>query len=43
LIHWLDLRDDEHAQKEIRLIAEEVKKFTIQVLPVISKARGYVK
>ncbi len=41
VIHWLDLRDDHHAQKEIQLIAQEVKKIVIQQLPLISKARGY--
>lgn len=41
VIHWLDLRDDQHAQKEIRDIATEVKKIVIKELPIISKARGY--
>lgn len=42
VIHWLDLRLDSHAQKEIFLIAEEVKKIVITQLPLISKARGYI-
>lgn len=41
VIHWLDLRDDSHAQKEIQLIAKEVKKIFIEECPIISKARGY--
>lgn len=43
LVHWMDLRDDAHAQKEIQLVAKEIKKLTIQHLPLVSKARGYVK
>lgn len=42
VIHWLDLRDDSHAQKEIQLIAKQVKEIVKQVLPLISSARGYV-
>lgn len=42
VIHWLDLRDDGHAQKEVQLIAQEVKKIFIQQCPIISKARGYI-
>lgn len=42
VIHWLDLRDDDHAQKEVQLIAKEVKKIVIKNLPIISKARGYI-
>lgn len=41
VLHWLDLRDDSHAQKEIQLIAKEVKKIVIKKLPIISKARGW--
>lgn len=40
-IHMLDIRDDSHAQKEIQLIAREMKKIFIEQLPIISKARGY--
>lgn len=42
LIHWMDLRDDGHAQKEVQEIAKVIKKLTIEQLPIISKARGYV-
>lgn len=41
VIHWLDLRDDSHAQKEIQLIAREVKRLFIEACPIISNARGY--
>ena len=40
-IHFLELRDDEHAQKEIQLVAQEIKKHFIREFPVISKALGY--
>lgn len=41
-IHFMDIRDDEHAQKEIREIAVEIKKLFSEQLPTISKALGYV-
>ena len=41
-IHFLELRDDEHAQKEIQLVAKEIKKYFIQEFPIISTALGYV-
>jgi len=41
-IHFLELRDDEHAQKEIQLIAKEIKKHFREQFPVISNALGYV-
>lgn len=41
LIHWLDLRDDGHAQEEAQMVARAVKELTIKHLPIISKARGY--
>ena len=41
-IHFLELRDDEHAQKEIQLIAKEIKKHFAKEFPVIAKALGYV-
>ena len=41
-IHFLELRDDEHAQKEIQLIAKEIKKHFVNKFPVISNALGYV-
>ncbi len=37
-IHMLQIRDDSHAQKEIQLIAKEMKKQFIDELPIISKA-----
>lgn len=40
-IHFLELRDDENAQKEIQLIAKEIKKTFIKELPIISKALNY--
>ena len=40
-IHFLELRDDEHAQKEIQLVAKEIKKHFIEQFPVISKALNY--
>lgn len=40
-IHFFDLRDDEHAQKEIQLVAKEGKKIFSEQFPVISKALGY--
>lgn len=42
-IHLFDVRDDSHAQKEIQLIAQEMKKIFIEQCPLISKARGYGK
>lgn len=41
-IHFLDIRDDAHAQKEVQLIAKEIKKIFIQELPIISKALNYI-
>lgn len=41
-IHMFDVRDDSHAQKEIQLIAKEMKKIFIEQCPLISKARGYI-
>ena len=40
-IHFLELRDDEHAQKEIQLIAKEIKRIFIEQFPTISKALKY--
>ena len=42
-IHFLEIRDDQHAQKEIQLIAKEIKKIFIEHLPIISKFLGYDK
>lgn len=40
-IHFLELRDDEHAQKEIQLIAKAIKKQLKNKLPVISEALNF--
>ena len=40
-IHFLELRDDEHAQKEIQLIAKEIKNIFITEFPIISNALKY--
>lgn len=40
-IHFLDLRDDAHAQKEIQDVAKEIKKIFIEQFPVISKSLNY--
>ena len=37
-IHFLELRDDEHAQKEIQLVAQEIKKHFKEQFPIISSA-----
>lgn len=40
-IHFLQLRDDEHAQKEIQLVAKEAKEIFKDQFPIISKALNY--
>lgn len=40
-IHFLKLRDDGHAQKEIQLIAKEIKVIFKEQFPLISNALGY--
>lgn len=40
-IHFLELRDDPHAQLEAQIIARQIKAIIIEQLPMISKARGY--
>ena len=40
-VHFLELRDDEHAQKEIQLVAQAIKKHFINQFPIISKALEY--
>jgi thymidylate synthase (FAD) len=40
-IHFLQLRDDEHAQKEIQLVAKEAKSIFKNEFPLISKALKY--
>lgn len=41
-IHFIEIRADGHAQKEIQLIANEVKKIFIEHLPIISKFLGFM-
>lgn len=43
IVHWMDLRDDGHAQKEVVAIAQKIKELIIEHLPIISEARGYIK
>lgn len=40
-IHFLEIRDDAHAQLEAQLIAKEIKKIFVKELPIISNALGY--
>jgi thymidylate synthase (FAD) len=40
-IHCLEIRDDGHAQKEVQLIAKEIKKLFINELPIISNALNW--
>ena len=40
-IHFLELRDDSHAQKEIQLIAQEIKRIFVKEFPISSKAIKY--
>ena len=40
-VHFLEIRDDEHAQLEVQLIAREIKKIFIEQFPIISKALNY--
>ena len=40
-IHFLELRDDGHAQKEIQLVAKEIKKHFKEQFPIISNALSY--
>jgi len=41
-IHMIELRDDEHAQKEAQDIAREMKRIFCKNLPIISGALGWV-
>jgi len=40
-IHFLDLRDDGHAQKEIQDVAKAIKRIFINEFPIISKGLKY--
>lgn len=42
-IHFLEIRLDGHAQKEARLIAQEIRELFKVNLPIISKARGFIE
>jgi len=42
-IHFLNLRDDSHAQKEAQLLAKEIKKIFIEQFPIVSSALGWVE
>jgi thymidylate synthase (FAD) len=42
-IHFIKIRDDEHAQKEIREVARAIKDILVEELPIISNALGWVK
>lgn len=42
-IHMLEIRDDTHAQKEVQLIAKEIKLIFCKELPIISKALGWIE
>jgi len=41
-IHMIQLRDDQHAQKEARLIAQEAKKIFCEQFPITAKALEWV-
>ena len=41
-IHFLELRDDSHAQKEAQIIAKEIKKIFNEQFPIVAKAKGWV-
>lgn len=40
-IHFVQVRDDEHAQKEVREIAIEIKKVLKEHFPIVAKALGW--
>ena len=40
-IHFLELRDDSHAQKEAQMIARQIKNILIDELPVIAKSLSW--
>lgn len=40
-IHFLEIRDDEHAQKEIQDVAKAIKQIFVEQLPIISRALNY--
>lgn len=40
-VHFLSIRDDAHAQKEIQLIAKDIKRQLVDNLPIVSRALGW--
>ena len=40
-IHFLELRDDEHAQKEIQLVAKKIKLILADYLPTVAEALNW--
>lgn len=40
-IHMLQIRDDSHAQKEVQLVAREIKKIFVKECPIISTALNW--
>ncbi len=42
-IHCLEIRDDAHAQKEVQLIAKDIKSLFIKELPIISNALNWTQ
>ena len=40
-VHFIGLRDDPHAQKEIRWVAKKIKGILVNELPIISSALGW--
>ena len=42
-IHFLQIRDEEHAQKEHRLVAQEIKKIFFRQMPITSMALGWIQ
>jgi thymidylate synthase (FAD) len=41
-IHFLEIRDDAHAQLEIQLAAREIKRIFCEQCPLIAEARGFI-
>ncbi len=40
-VHFLELRDDAHAQKEIQLLAKEIKRILAPLLPTVAEALNW--
>lgn len=41
-IHYLKIRDEEHAQLEHQLVAKDIKKIFVEQFPIISEALGWI-